>query len=49
MEFAPTRKNVSYWDVVSQIWLIPSGAMEIMVGMSTSRDLPLTGSAPLVA
>lgn len=46
--FALMRKDVSYWDVVSQEWLIPSGELEVMVGTS-SRDLPLSAGATLVA
>jgi beta-glucosidase len=48
VSFALTRKDVSYWDVVSQEWLVPGGEMEVMVGTS-SRDLPLSGSASLVS
>ena len=47
VSFTLTRKDVSYWDVISQNWLIPSGAMEVMVGTS-SRDLPLIASVTLV-
>jgi beta-glucosidase len=32
------RRDLSYWDVVSQQWLIPEGEFVIGVGFS-SRDL----------
>lgn len=37
------RKDMSYWDVVSQNWIVPSGTFSISVG-SSSRDIRLTGS-----
>jgi beta-glucosidase len=45
--FTLTRRDVSYWDVVSQEWVIPGGEIKILVGFS-SRDLPLSGSITLV-
>ncbi|EIN07941.1 glycoside hydrolase family 3 protein [Punctularia strigosozonata HHB-11173 SS5] len=38
-----SRYDLSIWDVVSQQWIIPSGAFTVSVGAS-SRDLRLTGS-----
>jgi beta-glucosidase len=32
------RRDLSYWDVVSQEWLIPEGEFVVSVGFS-SRDL----------
>lgn len=37
------RKDLSYWDVASQNWVVPSGSFGVSVGAS-SRDLRLTGS-----
>ena len=37
------RRDISYWDVVSQDWVVPEGKMTIRVGFS-SRDLPLTST-----
>lgn len=37
------RRDISYWDVVSQEWVIPSGEFTLSVG-SSSRDLKLIGS-----
>jgi beta-glucosidase len=34
------RRDISYWDVVSQDWVVPEGEMTVRVGFS-SRDLPL--------
>lgn len=41
------RRDISYWDVVSQQWLIPNGDFGISVGFS-SRDLPLNASIAFV-
>lgn len=41
------RRDVSYWDVVSQEWLIPGGDLVISVGFS-SRDLQENGTVTLV-
>jgi len=38
-----TRKDLSYWSVVEQNWVMPKGDIVISVGQS-SRDLPLKGS-----
>lgn len=37
------RKDLSYWDVDSQNWIVPAGEFGINVGAS-SRDVRLTGS-----
>ena len=37
------RRDISYWDVVSQNWVVPKGKMTVRVGFS-SRDLPLTAT-----
>lgn len=36
------RKDLSYWDVPSQTWILPEGDFDIWVGAS-SRDIRLTG------
>jgi beta-glucosidase len=38
VKFELMRRDLSYWDVVSQQWLIPEGEFVISVGFS-SRDL----------
>jgi beta-glucosidase len=44
VEFEVTRKDLSYWDVKRQNWVMPtSGEFGIHVGFS-SRDLPLQGT-----
>lgn len=43
VEFGITRRDVSYWDVVRQNWVMPTeGKITVRVGAS-SRDLRLTG------
>jgi beta-glucosidase-like glycosyl hydrolase len=43
VNFNLTRRDLSYWDVVKQNWVMPTeGAITIQVG-SSSRDLKLTG------
>lgn len=37
--FELIRRDLSYWDVISQQWLIPEGEFKLMAGWS-SRDLP---------
>ncbi|EFX04586.1 beta-glucosidase 2 [Grosmannia clavigera kw1407] len=39
--FELQRRDVSYWDIVSQQWLIPEGAFTVNVGFS-SRDIKAT-------
>ena len=44
VEFEVTRRDLSYWDVKRQNWVMPSaGKFGISVGFS-SRDLPLEGT-----
>ncbi|KAL4862485.1 hypothetical protein BDV12DRAFT_207188 [Aspergillus spectabilis] len=38
VEFELARRDLSYWDIVSQDWLIPEGEFVVRVGFS-SRDL----------
>jgi beta-glucosidase len=41
--FYLTRRDLSYWDVVEQNWvMVTEGQYKFRVGLS-SRDLPLTG------
>ncbi|KAK3937742.1 beta-glucosidase cel3A [Diplogelasinospora grovesii] len=37
------RKDLSYWDVRTQNWIVPSGSFGVSVGAS-SRDIRLTGT-----
>jgi beta-glucosidase len=46
VQFALTRRDVSYWDTNAQDWAIPEGAIQVMVGFS-SRDLPVHASMTL--
>jgi len=39
VEFLLTRRDLSYWDVVTQRWVLPAGSFDVQVGFS-SRDLP---------
>lgn len=41
------RRDISYWDVTSQEWVIPEGEFVVSVG-SSSRDLKLLGSLMVV-
>ncbi|KAF2114370.1 beta-glucosidase-related glycosidase [Lophiotrema nucula] len=41
--FELMRRDLSYWDVISQEWLIPSGEFTLSLGMS-SRDIRTTTS-----
>lgn len=43
VSFELQRRDVSYWDIVKQTWVIPSSGICVSVGTS-SRDLPLTAS-----
>ncbi|CAG8116115.1 unnamed protein product [Penicillium salamii] len=40
--FELTRRDLSYWDVQEQKWIIPSGAFTVFVG-SSSRDIRQNG------
>lgn len=46
--FELMRRDLSYWDVVSQQWLIPEGEFTIYVGRS-SRDLVVQDTMTVVA
>lgn len=37
------KKDLSYWDVASQNWILPAGSFGVSVGAS-SRDIRLTGA-----
>ncbi|KAH7089727.1 glycosyl hydrolase family 3 N terminal domain-containing protein [Paraphoma chrysanthemicola] len=43
VQFPLMRRDLSYWNVVTQDWTLPVGNIEVSVGFS-SRDLPLTGN-----
>ncbi|KAH7115240.1 beta-glucosidase [Dendryphion nanum] len=45
--FELMRRDLSYWDVISQQWLIPQGEFTLSVGLS-SRDLRGSTTATLV-
>ncbi|RDW83373.1 putative beta-glucosidase G [Coleophoma crateriformis] len=47
VEFKLMRRDLSYWDIVAQDWIIPTGAFGVSVGFS-SRDIKLTGSMTVV-
>lgn len=47
VSFSLMRRDLSYWDIYTQDWVIPSGEFGISVGFS-SRDLKLTGSVTIV-
>lgn len=42
-EFELMRRDISYWDIISQQWVIPSGTFTVSVGFS-SRDLVQVGN-----
>jgi beta-glucosidase len=42
VQFDLTRRDLSYWDTISQMWRLPSDAIDVSVGFS-SRDLVLRG------
>ncbi|OCL12415.1 glycoside hydrolase family 3 protein [Glonium stellatum] len=43
VNFALMRRDVSYWNTMTQQWTIPKAGVKVAVGFS-SRDLPLSGS-----
>lgn len=43
VSFEVTRRDLSYWDVARQNWVLPQGEFDIRVGFS-SRNLPLQGT-----
>jgi beta-glucosidase len=45
--FSLTRRDVSFWDVLQQEWIVPEGNFTFSVGFS-SRDLRLKGKACLL-
>lgn len=46
--FPLQRRDLSYWDIVLQDWVIPAGEIGMSVGFS-SRDIKLTGSMTFVS
>lgn len=48
VDFDLMRRDISYWDVVLQDWIIPSGELGFDVGFS-SRDIKVSASAKPVA
>lgn len=48
VSFALMRRDISYWDVVAQEWVIPAGEFTFSVGFS-SRDLRVAAKATPVA
>ncbi|KAJ5908376.1 hypothetical protein N7495_001058 [Penicillium taxi] len=43
ISFDLTRRDLSYWDVPTQKWIVPSGPFRVYVG-SSSRDIRQTGT-----
>ncbi|KAE9369026.1 glycoside hydrolase family 3 protein [Stipitochalara longipes BDJ] len=48
VDFTLMRRDLSYWDIVAQDWIVPSGEFGLSVGFS-SRDIHLTGKITAVA
>jgi len=48
VSFELMRRDLSYWDIISQQWVIPEGEFTFYVGFS-SRDLKVQGKATVVA
>ncbi|KAI1343480.1 beta-glucosidase-related glycosidase [Xylariaceae sp. FL0016] len=48
VSFELMRRDISYWDIISQEWLIPAGEFTLSAGFS-SRDLKLVGNITPVA
>ena len=47
VSFELTRRDISYWDIVSQQWTIAAGTVQVMAGFS-SRDIQAeTSFSPL--
>ena len=42
------KRDLSYWNIVSQDWIIPSGEFRVSIGFS-SRDIHLTGQMTVVS
>ncbi|KAG9238928.1 glycosyl hydrolase family 3 N terminal domain-containing protein [Amylocarpus encephaloides] len=47
VSFGVMRRDLSYWDIVSQEWVIPTGFFGFSVGFS-SRDMKVNGEAAVV-
>ncbi|CZT09146.1 probable beta-glucosidase precursor [Rhynchosporium agropyri] len=47
VSFPLMRRDLSYWDVVSQDWIIPEGVFGVSLGFS-SRDYKLAGSFTVI-
>ncbi|KAJ4418489.1 hypothetical protein N0V82_005569 [Gnomoniopsis sp. IMI 355080] len=47
VQFDIVRRDISYWDTVSQGWLIPQGQITFLGGFS-SRDLPKTAQVTIL-
>ncbi|KAH7382479.1 glycoside hydrolase superfamily [Phaeosphaeria sp. MPI-PUGE-AT-0046c] len=48
VSFELMRRDLSYWDIISQQWVIPEGEFTFYVGFS-SRDLVVQGKATVVS